>query len=91
MLAAGPTTTGAIRVEAEPVAAEVLKRIYTRAGGRDPGLSRAHIAAMLRLAEPGRGGRGVDLPGGSAFPYRGGAHAGGPIAARSPVVRYVWM
>src|SRR5206468_8075127 len=37
------------------------------AGGPAPGLSRAHIAAMRRLAEPGRGGRGVDLPGGLRF------------------------
>ncbi len=67
ILASGLPTTGAVRGAAEPVAAEVLKLIYARAGGSDPGLSRAHIGAMLRLAQPGRGGRGVDLPGGLRF------------------------
>ena len=67
ILASGAATTGAVRAVPEPVAAEVLKLIYARAGGSDPGLSRAQIAAMLRLAQPGRGGRGVDLPGGLRF------------------------
>src|SRR5256714_9719530 len=65
--AAGPTTRGELRRLPEPVAAEALKLLYVRAGGSDPGLSRAHIAAMLSVAEPGRGGRGVDLPGGFRF------------------------
>ena len=46
---------------------EVLKRMYVEAGGRQPGLSRKHIEAMLGLARPGQGGRGVDLPGGLRF------------------------
>jgi tRNA(Ile)-lysidine synthetase-like protein len=37
--------------------------MYAQAGGAQPALSRAHLAAMLRLAQPGQGGRGVDLPG----------------------------
>jgi tRNA(Ile)-lysidine synthetase-like protein len=51
----------------EPVAAELLRRLYTAAGGNDPGLSRAHLTSMLRLVQPGPGGRGVDLPGGYRF------------------------
>src|SRR5438034_148277 len=50
-----------------PGATEVLKRLYAEAGGRQPGLSRTHLRAMLRLTRPGRGGRGVDLPGGLRF------------------------
>ena len=46
----------------EPVATEILGRLYRRAGGPEPGLGRAHVRAMLRLAGGGRGGRGVDLP-----------------------------
>jgi tRNA(Ile)-lysidine synthetase, C-terminal domain len=38
--------------------------LYVRAGGTQPALSRLHLKSMLRLAQPGRGGRGVDLPGG---------------------------
>lgn len=48
----------------EPVAAELMRMLYARAGGKQPGLSRLHLNSMLRLALPGRGGRGVDLPGG---------------------------
>jgi tRNA(Ile)-lysidine synthase len=48
----------------EPVAAELMRLLYARAGGAQPALSRAHLKSMLRLAQPGRGGRGVDLPGG---------------------------
>jgi tRNA(Ile)-lysidine synthase len=51
----------------EPAAAEALKLLYSQAGGSMPGLSRAHLASMLSLAGPGRGGRGVDLPGGLRF------------------------
>jgi tRNA(Ile)-lysidine synthetase-like protein len=48
----------------EPVAAELMRMLYSRAGGKQPSLSRPHLISMLRLALPGRGGRGVDLPGG---------------------------
>jgi tRNA(Ile)-lysidine synthase len=48
----------------EPVAAELMRMLYARAGGTQPALSRVHLQSMLRLAQPGRGGRGVDLPGG---------------------------
>jgi tRNA(Ile)-lysidine synthetase-like protein len=54
------------------VAVEALKLIYVRAGGPEPGLSRTHFESMLRLAKPGRGGRGVDLPGGMRFRIVGG-------------------
>jgi tRNA(Ile)-lysidine synthase len=47
-----------------PLAAELMKQLYSRAGGTQPGLSRAHVQSMIRLAAPGRGGRGVDLPSG---------------------------
>ena len=47
----------------EPLAAEVLKLLYIRAGGVQPGLSRSHVASMIRLAHSARGGSGVDLPG----------------------------
>jgi tRNA(Ile)-lysidine synthetase-like protein len=53
--------------EAQPTEVETLKRLYADAGGRTPGLSRRHIDAMLRLRAGGRGGRGVDLPGGLRF------------------------
>ena len=48
----------------EPVAAELMRQLYARAGGVQPSLSKTHLRSMLRLAQPGRGGRGVDLPGG---------------------------
>ena len=44
------------------VAAEALRQLYARAAGAEPALSRSQISAMLRLLQPGRGGRGVDLP-----------------------------
>jgi tRNA(Ile)-lysidine synthase len=47
----------------EPLAVEVIKVLYSHAGGKQPALSRAHLGAMLELARGGRGGRGVDLPG----------------------------
>jgi tRNA(Ile)-lysidine synthetase-like protein len=53
--------------ENAPTAAEVVKRLYAEAGGPEPGLSRKHIQAMLALANSGRGGRGIDLPGGLRF------------------------
>jgi tRNA(Ile)-lysidine synthetase-like protein len=65
--ASGPVTRARLAVMPRPVAAEALKRIYTEAGGAEPGLSRAQLEAMLELAAPGRGGRGVDLPGGLRF------------------------
>jgi tRNA(Ile)-lysidine synthetase-like protein len=40
-----------------------MRLLYAEAGGAQPALSRAHLKSMLRLAQPGRGGRGVDLPG----------------------------
>jgi tRNA(Ile)-lysidine synthase len=60
------------RAESVPTDVETLKRLYVAAGGPEPGLSRKHLKAMLRLAEPGRGGRGVDLPGGLRFRIVGG-------------------
>ena len=51
----------------QPLAAEVMKVLYTKAGGAQPSLSRAHVDSMLRLAGPGPGGRGVDLPRGLRF------------------------
>jgi tRNA(Ile)-lysidine synthetase-like protein len=52
----------------QPVAAEVMRLLYARAGGAQPALSRRHVSSMLRLAQPGgRGGRGVDLPGAKRF------------------------
>ena len=53
--------------ESTPTRIETVKRLYAEAGGRQPGLSRRHLEAMSRLAGPGRGGRGVDLPGGLRF------------------------
>ena len=53
--------------EGRPTAVEALKRLYADAGGAQPGLSRRHLDAMLDLTRPGRGGRGIDLPGGLRF------------------------
>jgi tRNA(Ile)-lysidine synthase len=58
--------------ENAPTDVETLKRMYADAGGRQPGLSRRHLEAMLNMAGPGRGGRGVDLPGGLRFRIVGG-------------------
>jgi tRNA(Ile)-lysidine synthetase-like protein len=58
--------------ESAPSMVESLKRLYADAGGRQPGLSRRHLDAMSRLAEGGRGGRGVDLPGALRFRIVGG-------------------
>jgi tRNA(Ile)-lysidine synthase len=77
--------------EREPTAVETLKRMYVAAGGPEPGLSRRHLEAMTRLCEPGRGGRGVDLPGGLRFRIVGGrmqmvaARPGEPSPARLEV------
>ncbi len=57
----------AIRELPAPVAAECMRMLYRRAGGAEPGLGRRHIDAMLRLVASGRGGRGLDLPGGIRF------------------------
>ncbi len=56
------TTRSAVAASPEPVAAELMRQLYARAGGEQPALSRAHLKAMLSLAQAGRGGRGVDLP-----------------------------
>jgi tRNA(Ile)-lysidine synthase len=68
--------------EREPTAVETLKRMYAVAGGPEPGLSRRHLEAMTRLRGPGRGGRGVDLPGGLRFRIVGGLMQ--IVAARPP-------
>lgn len=60
------------RAETMPTQAEALKRLYAAAGGRQPGLSRRHLEAMVKVTGPGRGGRGVDLPGGLRFRIVGG-------------------
>lgn len=64
------TTASRMRVAAapQPVAAELMRLLYARAGGAQPALSRRHVSSMLSLAKPGgRGGRGVDLPGAKRF------------------------
>jgi tRNA(Ile)-lysidine synthase len=66
-LNAGAVTRAVVAAAPEPVAAEMMRQMYARAGGAQPSLSRAHLAAMLRLAQAGPGGRGVDLPGGLRF------------------------
>jgi tRNA(Ile)-lysidine synthetase-like protein len=58
--------------ERAPTAVEALKRLYAASGGPEPGLSRRHLEAMLKLTGPGRGGRGVDLPGRLRFRIVGG-------------------
>ena len=60
------------QAENVPTSVETLRRLYTEAGGSQPGLSRRHLESMLKLTEPGRGGRGVDLPGGLRFRIVGG-------------------
>ncbi len=66
-LNARAATRTVVAAAPEPVAAEMMRQLYARAGGAQPSLSRAHLAAMLRLAQAGPGGRGVDLPGGLRF------------------------
>jgi tRNA(Ile)-lysidine synthase len=61
-----PTAPEVARMR-EPLAVELLKALYSRAGGSQPALSRAHLASMLDLVRGGRGGRGVDLPRGRRF------------------------
>jgi tRNA(Ile)-lysidine synthase len=65
--AKGQLTRSRLETMSQPAAAEALKLLYVQAGGAEPGLSRSHLEAMLRLSGPGRGGRGVDLPGGLRF------------------------
>jgi tRNA(Ile)-lysidine synthetase-like protein len=60
---AGAITRTHVARTPEPVAAELMRLMYAKAGGAQPALSRAHLAAMLALAQPGQGGRGIDLPG----------------------------
>jgi tRNA(Ile)-lysidine synthase len=67
VLASGPVTKNALQAMSPAQAAETLRHLYVRAGGSEPGLSRVHLAAMRDLSRPGRGGRGVDLPGGLRF------------------------
>jgi tRNA(Ile)-lysidine synthetase-like protein len=55
------------QAESAPTTVETLKRLYAGAGGLQPGLSRRHLESMLSLTKPGRGGRGVDLPGALRF------------------------
>jgi tRNA(Ile)-lysidine synthase len=71
--AAALTAAGLQRqAESVPTTVETLRRLYAEAGGPQPGLSRRHLEAMLKLTEPGRGGRGVDLPGALRFRIVGG-------------------
>jgi tRNA(Ile)-lysidine synthase len=91
LLGSGPLMTSDLDRISEPVKVEALRLMYTRAGGPEPGLSRAHLDSMLRLARPGRGGRGVDLPGGLRFRIVGGsmqvtAARSAVPAARQPVL-----
>lgn len=69
----GTLSRSAVANAPEPVAAELVRMLYAAAGGTEPGLSRAHLTAMLRLTQPGPGGRGVDLPGGFRFRVVGDA------------------
>ena len=66
-LGEGPITRWELARLPESVATELIKGMYTRAGGRLPALSRSHVRSMLRLASGRAGGRGVDLPGGRRF------------------------
>jgi tRNA(Ile)-lysidine synthase len=63
-LLTGALTRSVVAAAPQPVAAEMMRQLYSSAGGAQPSLSRAHLKSMLQLAQPGRGGRGVDLPGG---------------------------
>jgi len=63
MLGAAALSRSVVAGAAEPVAAELMRQLYVRGGGAEPSLARVHVKAMLALARPGPGGRGVDLPG----------------------------
>ena len=70
VLAVGMPTAPEVAQMREPLAVELMKALYARAGGSQPALSRAHLASMLDLVygeRGGRGGRGVDLPRGRRF------------------------
>jgi tRNA(Ile)-lysidine synthetase-like protein len=67
LLGAGMPTAPAAAQLSEPLAVELIKVLYSRAGGMQPALSRAHLSSMLALVRGGRGGRGIDLPGGRRF------------------------
>lgn len=64
MLLSGAPTRAVVAAAPQPIAAELMRQLYSLAGGAQPALSRMHLKSMLQLAQPGRGGRGVDLPGG---------------------------
>src|SRR5579859_7274742 len=85
VLQSGSLTATGLAQLPEAVAVEALKLIYARAGGPEPGLSRAHFESMFRVAKPGRGGRGVDLPGGLRFRIVGGQmQVVGPSSDQAP-------
>jgi tRNA(Ile)-lysidine synthetase-like protein len=63
VLEGGVLDRAVVAGSSEPVAVELMRMLYAKAGGVQPALSRAHLKSMLLLAQPGRGGRGVDLPG----------------------------
>jgi tRNA(Ile)-lysidine synthase len=63
----GSVAAAALAAMPQPVAVETLLQLYASSGGRRPALGRSQIASMLRLAAGGRGGRGLDLPGGLRF------------------------
>jgi tRNA(Ile)-lysidine synthetase-like protein len=65
--AKGEVTRRRLQSMSQPAAAEAMRLLYVNAGGSEPGLARSHIESMLSLTRPGRGGRGVDLPGGLRF------------------------
>ena len=67
LLGAGMPRTDDVARMPETIAIEVMRVLYSNAGGRQPSLSRAHLSSMLRLARGGQGGRGLDLPGGWRF------------------------
>ena len=67
LLAEGMPSAPDVARMREPVAVELMKALYSRAGGSQPALSRAHLASMLDLVRGGPGGRGVDLPRGRRF------------------------
>jgi tRNA(Ile)-lysidine synthase len=67
LLADGAPTKGDVSGMPHVLAVEVVKLLYSSAGGTQPALSRAHLTSMLRLVSGGPGGRGVDLPGGLRF------------------------
>jgi tRNA(Ile)-lysidine synthetase-like protein len=66
-LRAGEVMSRDLALMPEPVAVELIKLLYARAGGAQPGLSRVHLQTILRVARSASGGKGVDLPGGRRF------------------------